>query len=69
MDRDFETGLERWHHLAVSVNADGSEVRNQISGGTFSAPVIQGRDFSGISFTTTPPPNTAEPGSGSSELR
>lgn len=69
MDSDFETGLERWRHLAVSVNTDSNEVRNEISGGTFSAPVIQGRDFSGISFTTTQPPNTADPGSGSTELR
>lgn len=35
------------------------DVHIEISSGTFSGPVLQGRDFSGISFTTPPSPPAA----------
>ncbi|MCD7442615.1 hypothetical protein K4B79_30900 [Streptomyces lincolnensis] len=60
VDADFETDLRRWRELAVSVRTDQSQVHNQISGGHFSGPVIQGRDFTGLSFTT-PPPHASGP--------
>ncbi|MFI9172747.1 hypothetical protein [Streptomyces lincolnensis] len=55
VDADFETDLRRWRELTVSVRTDQSQVHNEISGGHFSGPVIQGRDFTGLTFTTPPP--------------
>jgi hypothetical protein len=34
--------------------ADTGAVRNTISGGTFRGPVVQGRDFTGLSFGASP---------------
>ncbi|NYI03862.1 hypothetical protein [Allostreptomyces psammosilenae] len=56
VDADFHAGLERWRELARLVRTGDGEARNTISGGTFHGPVLQGRDFSGTSFTTPPPP-------------
>ncbi len=65
MDADFRTGLERWHEQARLVRTGDGEVHNTISGGTFNGPTMQGRDFSGLSFTTPPPPPPpAGPGPG-----
>ncbi|MFD9429640.1 hypothetical protein [Streptomyces sp. NPDC060002] len=32
------------------------DVYSPVSGGTFTGPVLRGRDFSGLSFTTPAPP-------------
>ncbi|MFE2302456.1 hypothetical protein ACFXAW_30180 [Streptomyces sp. NPDC059445] len=66
-DAEFSAALQRWHEQARLVrtgDGDGAgagDVSNTISGGSFSGPVLQGRDFSDLSFTTSPPP--ASPGS------
>ncbi|GGV57472.1 hypothetical protein [Streptomyces spectabilis] len=39
------------------------DVSNTISGGTLYGLALQGRDFTGIAFTTPPPPS-ADPGAG-----
>ncbi|WP_217210234.1 hypothetical protein [Streptomyces sp. AC550_RSS872] len=52
VDTDFRTDLERWHEQARLVRAGDGEVHSTISGGTFHGPILQGRDFSGITFTT-----------------
>ncbi|WP_405626138.1 hypothetical protein OG933_07710 [Streptomyces sp. NBC_00016] len=53
-DAEFRAGLVRWHQLAGSPHT--GDVHNEISGGTFNSPVLQGRDYSGLSFTTPAPP-------------
>ncbi|MEV5901451.1 hypothetical protein [Streptomyces sp. NPDC052127] len=58
-DAEFRAGLVRWHRLAGS--SHHGDVHNEISGGTFNSPVLQGRDFSGLSFTT-PAPRRVDPG-------
>lgn len=56
VDADFHTCLQQWHEQAKLVHTGDGEVHNTISGGTQHGPVLQGRDFSGFSFTTWPPP-------------
>ncbi|MEV6056549.1 hypothetical protein [Streptomyces sp. NPDC052107] len=68
VDADFRAGLERWHEQARLVRTGDGEVHNEISGGTFHGPALQGRDFSGISFTTPPSP-PAGPGPGTSSAQ
>ncbi|WRZ91239.1 hypothetical protein OHB54_20475 [Streptomyces sp. NBC_01007] len=70
-DRDFHAGLQQWLTQATAlVHSGDGETRNEISGGTFHGPVLQGRDFSGASFTThtqpspPTPPGGAGPGQG-----
>ncbi|MFF3201450.1 hypothetical protein [Streptomyces sp. NPDC002962] len=58
-DADFRAGLARWHELAGPLRT--GDVHNEISGGTFTGPVLQGRDFSGLSFTIPAPPSV-DPG-------
>ncbi|MFF1442394.1 hypothetical protein [Streptomyces sp. NPDC058295] len=53
-DAEFRAGLVRWQELAGSLHT--GDVHNEIGGGTFAGPVLQGRDFSGLSFTTPAPP-------------
>ncbi|MDT0483806.1 hypothetical protein [Streptomyces doebereineriae] len=54
LDADFATALQQWSEHARLVRTGDGDVRNEISGGTFNGPVLQGRDFSGISFNTPP---------------
>ncbi|WP_331747334.1 hypothetical protein OG365_40285 (plasmid) [Streptomyces sp. NBC_00853] len=61
LDTGFRTGLEAWHEQAKLVRTGDGEVNNTVSGGTQHGPVLQGRDFSGLSFTTTTPPPPARP--------
>lgn len=53
-DPEFATALTSWHSRAL-VLTDGS-VTNTISGGTQYGPVIQGREFSDITFNSPPAP-------------
>ncbi|MFJ6784733.1 hypothetical protein [Streptomyces yangpuensis] len=60
LDTGFRTGLEAWHEQAKLVRTDDGEVNNTISGGTHHV-VLQGRNFSGLSITTSPPPPVRPP--------
>ncbi|MFQ6146827.1 hypothetical protein ACLMNJ_27765 [Streptomyces seoulensis] len=48
LDGEFRTHLDEWWRQAQAVR--GGDVHNSISGGTQSGPVIQGRDFSSLTF-------------------
>ncbi|MEV6008864.1 hypothetical protein AB0M29_18845 [Streptomyces sp. NPDC051976] len=54
LDSDFRTGLEAWQAQAKLVRTGDGTLHNSISGGTQHGPVLQGRDFSGLSFTAPP---------------
>ena len=56
VDADFRSRLAAWQEQAKQVRTGDGDVSNTISGGTQHGAVLQGRDFSGISFTTPPPP-------------
>ncbi|MEV0254896.1 hypothetical protein AB0H82_11625 [Streptomyces sp. NPDC050732] len=64
VDADFRPGLQRWHEQAELVRTGDGEVHNEIKGGTFHGPAVQGRDFSEVFFTAPPP---ILPGSPSAE--
>lgn len=51
LDGEFRALLEEWWQSAQS--GSSGEVRNSISGGTQNGPVLQGRDFSSLTFNTT----------------
>ncbi|MEK8143897.1 hypothetical protein NKH18_24015 [Streptomyces sp. M10(2022)] len=51
LDGEFRALLEEWWQHAQT--GSGSEVHNSISGGTQNGPVLQGRDFSSITFNMT----------------
>lgn len=53
-DDDFRHGLERWWMQAGPIRQSVAKVANTISGGTQQGPVLQGRDFSNISFGVPP---------------
>ncbi|MFI1585101.1 hypothetical protein [Embleya sp. NPDC020630] len=55
-DPGFGADLARWHENARLVGTGDGGTHNRIGGGTFQGPVLQGRDFSGLTFTTPPPP-------------
>lgn len=59
-DPGFGQALREWWEQAEPVREKTGDVTNTISGGTFSGPVLQGRDFTGLTFGATPPP--ARPG-------
>ncbi|MER5916425.1 hypothetical protein ABT124_40065 [Streptomyces sp. NPDC001982] len=56
LDEDFRTGLASWQEQARLVRTGDGAVTNTVSGGTQHGPVVQGRDFTHLSFTTPPPP-------------
>ena len=58
-DASFSAGLHQWYEQAKLVRTGDGEAHNTVSGGNQYGPVIQGRDFSGLSFTTTPTPPTS----------
>ena len=60
LDPDFRVGLEQWQQQAQLARTGGGAVTNTINGGTQHGPVLQGRDFFGLSFNPSPP--TAAPG-------
>ena len=58
-DDEFRQALESWWQQAEPIRASIGNVTNTISGGTQQGPVLQGRDFSNITFgatSATPPP-------------
>src|ERR1035437_715151 len=58
VDDEFRRALENWWARAEPIRASIGNVTNTISGGTQRGPVLQGRDFSNITFgaTLTKPP-------------
>ncbi|MEV5972304.1 hypothetical protein [Streptomyces sp. NPDC051921] len=56
VDPEFGAGLETWHRQAHRVRSGEGDVHNHISGGSLYGPVLQGRDFSGLTFTLSPSP-------------
>ncbi|MEU4150472.1 hypothetical protein [Streptomyces sp. NPDC026659] len=58
LDGEFRILLDEWWQRAQT-NSSGSEVHNSISGGTQSGPVLQGRDFSSLTFNMATPTTTA----------
>lgn len=60
-DPEFERALVAWWEQAEPVRARTGNVSNTVSGGTFSGPLLQGRDFTGISFGVPAPARPASP--------
>jgi hypothetical protein len=60
-DEEFGEQLQRWWRDAEPVRAALGNVVNTISGGSQQGPVLQGRDFTGITFGSTPPPPAVPP--------
>lgn len=62
-EETFAAGLEAWLRQARRVTVDIGGVSNTISGGRQTGPVIQGRDFHGLTFSagTTPPRSSPDP--------
>ena len=56
VDVDFRQALEGWWERSALVRTRAGNVANLISGGAQYGPVIQGRDFTGLTFGATPPP-------------
>ncbi|MDJ0386076.1 hypothetical protein [Streptomyces sp. G-G2] len=54
VDADFRDSLAAWLERAAWVQDSGA-VTNTASG-THNGPVVQGRDFTNLTFTTAPPP-------------
>jgi hypothetical protein len=52
LDPDFSTGLQQWYEQVKLIHTGDGDVSSTISGGTFQGPVLQGRDFSGLSITS-----------------
>ncbi|MFD3666381.1 hypothetical protein ACFWVF_38215 [Streptomyces sp. NPDC058659] len=67
LDLEFSAGLETWHRQVQAVRTGDGDVNNHISGGSLYGPVLQGRDFSGLTFTipqsSTPPSAVQDDGS------
>jgi hypothetical protein len=55
-DAEFGQGLQSWWVQAGPLRDSAGDVTNTISGGTQHGPVLQGRDFSNITFGTPTPP-------------
>ena len=53
-DAEFRRALESWWQQAEPIRASIGNVTNTISGGTQQGPVLQGRDFSNITFGAAP---------------
>jgi hypothetical protein len=63
-DPEFRQVLEAWWNQAKPIRVRIGNVTNTISGGIQQGPVLQGRDFSNITFGATPsgsPPDIKEP--------
>jgi hypothetical protein len=55
-DPEFAAALRGWWDQAAPVRASIGNVTNVISGGTQHGPVLQGRDFTGVTFGAAPAP-------------
>jgi hypothetical protein len=61
-DSGFLEALEIWWEQASRIQI-GGDVANTVSGGTQYGPVLQGRDFTGVTFNAVPvvPPDASSP--------
>jgi hypothetical protein len=66
-DPGFGRALREWWEQAAPVREKTEDVTNTVSGGTFSGPVLQGRDFTGLTFGA--PPAAPAPRLGDPEAR
>ena len=55
VDEEFGRALEGWWQQAEPIRVSIGNVVNTVSGGTQQGPVLQGRDFSNITFGASPP--------------
>jgi hypothetical protein len=58
-DAEFQQALHQWWEQAAPVREKIGDATNSISGGTFNGPVLQGRDFSNLTFQAAPAPAPA----------
>jgi hypothetical protein len=65
-DAEFRQALQAWWEQAGRIRTGAGDVTNRISGGTQHGPVLQGRDFTGITFGAAPavPPVPPSPDQG-----
>lgn len=49
-DNGFKHALEAWWEQASSIRSGSGNVTNRISGGTQQGPILQGRDFTHVTF-------------------
>jgi hypothetical protein len=62
VDGGFRQGLEGWWAQASQIQIEG-DVTSTVSGGTFYGPVLQGRDFTDLTFgSPAPPPRPSQDG-------
>ncbi|MER6442211.1 hypothetical protein ABT275_38650 [Streptomyces sp. NPDC001185] len=54
LDEDFRSGLAAWQERARLVRTGDGTVTNTVSGGVQHGPVVQGRDFTNLTFTNPP---------------
>ncbi|QFZ72918.1 hypothetical protein GFH48_06225 [Streptomyces fagopyri] len=54
LDEDFRSGLLAWQEQARLVRTGDGTVTNNVSGGAQHGPVVQGRDFTNLTFTSPP---------------
>ena len=64
LDAEFRAVLASWQDQAQRIPLDEGGVRNTISGGVQHGPVLQGRDFSNLTFTMAAPGSDKAGGSG-----
>ena len=62
-DGGFQQELEAWWAQASQIQV-GGDVSNTVSGGSFHGPVVQGRDFTGVTFGAPVPPPSSGPQDG-----
>jgi hypothetical protein len=60
-DEEFRQALQSWWDQAGPVRVSIGNVANTISGGTQHGPVLQGRDFTNITFGAAPAPPPVPP--------
>jgi hypothetical protein len=53
-DDAFRDHLAHWQERALLLHATHGNTTNSLTGGTQNGPVVQGRDFSGLTFRTGP---------------
>ena len=54
VDDEFRLALESWWQQAEPIRVSIGNVTNTVSGGTQQGPVVQGRDFTNITFGAAP---------------
>jgi hypothetical protein len=61
-DPEFDRALRQWWEQAAPVREKTGSVRNTVSGGNQYGPVLQGRDFTGLTFGASPAAPASGPG-------